>query len=324
MPLQPTRSDVHVNAILTQISIAYIQRAADFIASKVFPNIPVEKQSDRYFSYPKSYWFRTQSQRRAPGSESAGSGFAVDNTPNYLADVWAVHMDVADQIRGNQDAPLNLDRDATMFVTQQQLLRREVLWSTKYLSPGIWTGDPAGDFTPSILWDVANSNPIQDIDTEKRIIKSQTGVLPDTFVAADDVFFVLKNNPSILDRIKYTQRGIITEDLLAALLQLRQFLVSQAVLNSSTEGKADSFGFIASNSALLVYSNPTPSILMPSGGYTFAWKGMYGSGADGGGRISSFRMEHLKSDRIEGEMAFDQKLVGPDLGVYFANPLTNA
>jgi hypothetical protein len=305
------------------ISIAYIQRAEDFVASKVFPNVPVEKQSDRYFSYPKSFWLKTQAQRRAPGTESAGSGFAVDNTPNYFADVWAVHKDVDDQIRANADGPLSMDRDSTLFVTQQQLLRKEIHFSSKYLAAGIWQGDPAGDITPAVKWDTANGLPINDIDVEKRQIKSQTAFLPNTFVAADDVFFAIKNNASVLDRIKYTQRAVITEEILAALLQLKNFLVSQAVQDTSSEGQTDSYGFLTSNLALLVYANPTPSILMPSGGYTFSWKGLFGAGADGG-RISSFRMEHLKSDRIEGEMAWDQKLVGPDLGVLFLNPLAVA
>jgi len=305
------------------ISIAYIQRAADFIASRVFPNVPVEKQSDRYFSYPKSFWLKTQAQRRAPGTESAGSGFAVDNTPNYFADVWAVHKDVDDQIRQNADTPLSMDRDATLFVTQQQLLRKEIHFSSKYLTTGIWTGDPSGDFTPSVLWDTANGLPITDIDSEKRKVKSQTGFLPNTFVAADDVFFAIKNNASVLDRIKYTQRAVVTEDILAALLQLKNFLVSQAVQDTSSEGQTDSYGFVVSNSALLVYAAENPSLMMPSGGYTFSWKGLFGAGADGG-RISSFRIEQIKSDRIEGEMAWDQKLVGPDLGVYFNAPLSVA
>lgn len=323
MPVQPTRSDVHVNKPLTNISIAYIQRAEDFIASKVFPNVPVEKQSDRYFSYPKSFWLKTQSQRRAPGTESAGSGFAIDNTPNYFADVWAVHKDVDDQVRQNADGPLSMDRDATLFVTQQQLLRKEIYWASKYMQPGIWQGIPGGgDFTPSAEWDTANGLPINDIDTQKRVIKSQTAFLPNTYVASDDVFFAVKNNPSVLDRIKYTQTAVITEQLLAALLQLKNFLVSQAVTDTSSEGQADQYGFLVSNSGLLVYSNPTPSILMPSGGYTFSWKGLFGAGADGG-RISSFRIEQIKSDRIEGEMAWDQKLVGPDLGIYFENLLSD-
>jgi len=34
--------------------------------------------------------------------------------------------------------------------------------------------------------------------------------------------------------------------------------------------------------------------------------------------VSRIRMEHLKADRIEGEVAFANKLVAADLGVYFA------
>jgi hypothetical protein len=56
--------------------------------------------------------------------------------------------------------------------------------------------------------------------------------------------------------------------------------------------------------------------LVPSAGYTFSWTGLLGSGAEGG-RISKFRMEHLKADRIELEQAFDLKLVAADLGYFF-------
>src|SRR5208282_1783572 len=141
---QPTRSDVHVNKPLTEISIAYIQRAQDFIADKVFPIVPVLKQSDRYFSYTKDYWFRTAAAKRAPASESAGSGFLINNTPNYFADVWAVHQDIDDQTRTNADQPIDLDRDATLFVTQNLLLRREIQFVNNYMAIDIWTGGPGG------------------------------------------------------------------------------------------------------------------------------------------------------------------------------------
>ena len=44
---QPTLFQVHVQAALTQIAIAYIQDQSYYIADKVFPVIPVEHQSDR-------------------------------------------------------------------------------------------------------------------------------------------------------------------------------------------------------------------------------------------------------------------------------------
>lgn len=323
---QPTRSEVHVNRPLTNMSIAYIQRAQDFVADKVFPIVPVMKQSDRYFVYTKDFWFRTQAQKRAPSSESAGGGFKVDNTPSYFCDVFAVHQDVDDQTRANADQPLDLDRDATLFVTQQMLLRREISFTSQYIALGVWQGYVSGgvpiDFQPNVngqgFWDSASSNPMQDVDVLKRSVKSQTGYRPNCFVAADDVFTALRNNASVLDRIKYTQRGVVSEELLAMLFGLDKFLVADAVLNSAQEGQAFSGDFLVKNLALLVYANPAPSILQPSAGYIFSWQGLFGAGAQGN-RIKTFRMEHLESDRVEGEMAYNMKLVGADLGVLLKN-----
>ena len=316
---QPTRGDVHVNRPLTNISIAYIQDAKNFIADQVFPNVPVLKQADRYFSYTKDFWFRTNAQKRAPGAESAGAGFGIDNTPTYFCDVWAEHVDVDDQTRTNADMPLDLDRDATMFVTQGLLLRREIEFMRTFMGASIWTG--ASDTTPSIKWDAATGDPMLDVDNMKSDIKAKTGFMPNTFVVTNDVFFALRNNKYVLDRIKYTQRGVVTEEILAALFGVDKFLVSGAVLNSAQEGITASMNYLVTNCALLCYANPSPSILQPSAGYTFGWQGLFGAGALGN-RIKSFRIEKISSDRIEGEMAFDMKLVGADLGGFFTSILT--
>ena len=328
---QPTRSDVHINRALTNISVAYIQRAQDFIADKVFPIVPVLKQSDRYFVYDQGYWFQTSAQKRAPSTESAGSGFAINNTPTYFADVWAVHKDVDDQTRANADQPLDLDRDATLFVTQQMLLRREIQFANTYMTNNIWQGFLVGgvptDFQPNVngdgYWDTNTSNPMADIDFLKQQVKSQTGLLPSTLVVSNDVFFALRNNPTVLDRIKYTQRGVVSEELLANLFGVEKFLVASVVQNTSgTLPVPDSgvYSYLLQNNFLLVYANPAPSILQPSGGYIFSWQGLFGAGAQGN-RIMTFRMEQLKSDRIEGEMAFAMNLVGANLGVYGYNVL---
>src|SRR6185295_18912167 len=125
---QPTMSDVHVNVPLTNISIAYLQDLAGFVSDSVFPNIPVSKPSDRYFSYPRDAWNRADAKPRAPGTESAGSGWTIDNTPNYSVTVYAIHHDVDDQIRATVDAPISLDRDTTEYVTRQLTLLKEKLW----------------------------------------------------------------------------------------------------------------------------------------------------------------------------------------------------
>ena len=119
----PTRGDVHVNRPLTNISIAYLQRAIAFISSQVFPNIPVQKQSDSYFTYSRADFNRDEATQRAPGAESAGGGYRLDADATYSCRVNAYHKDVADQIRNNADSPLNLDREASEYVTLKALNR---------------------------------------------------------------------------------------------------------------------------------------------------------------------------------------------------------
>lgn len=119
--VQPTRGDVHVDRPLTNISVAFMQGAENFIADRVFPVIPVAKQSDRYFTYDRGMFNRDEMQLRAPGSESAGASYTL-STDSYNADVWALHKDVADQVRANADTPLQLDREATEFLDRKSVV----------------------------------------------------------------------------------------------------------------------------------------------------------------------------------------------------------
>lgn len=315
---QPTASDVHVNQPLTSISIAFIQDQKEFIADQVFPVVPVQKQSDRYYQYDKDAWFRSDAQIRAPSTESAGGGFTVDNTPTYYAAVRAFHKDVDDQIRANADPVINLDRDATEFVTRDLLMRKELDWASKYFTTGVWTGSTTGtDVTPGTLWDAGGSTPIEDMRAELLATKRNTGFRANVVCMGEEVWNVLVDHPDFLDRIKYTQRAIVTVDLLAAVLGVDKVVIGGAVENSANEGAALNLQFIFGKNVLLVYAAPRPSLMWPSGGYTFAWTGMFGANA-AGSRIMRFRMEHLKSDRVEGESAYDQKVVAPECGAFMS------
>lgn len=325
MGVQPTSRQVHVNQPLTNISIAYIQEQNNFVADQVFPTIPVQKKSDRYFKYLRENWMRSEARKRAPSTESAGSGFEIDNTPTYFADVYSVHKDISDQIRANADQPLDMDRDATEWVTQQLLLRREKIWVNSYFTENVWgteyegvaSSPAAGEF---LQWDNANSTPIEDVTDAGVAIAQVTGFRPNVLVLSPFVFNALKNHADILDRIKYTQSGMVTADILASLFEVDRVVVAFGIENTAEEGVDGDFDFIMGKHALLAYSNPTPSILQPSAGYTFAWEGLLGAG-QAGGRIRTFRMEQLASDRIEGDLAVDMKLVAEDLGVFFKDAI---
>jgi len=318
---QPSINSVHVDAILTNISVAYLQNQDNFIADKVFPVIPVDKKSDKFFTYTKNDWFRDEAQRRAGGTESAGGGYGL-STGNYSADVFAFHKDVDDQTVANADAPLNPLREATEFVTRRLLLRKEVQWNTDFFAGGIWGNDYDGVAgSPSAnevkQWsDYAASDPIDDIEDAKAGILSTTGMEPNTLVLGYDVFRALKNHPDIVDRIKYTSAQTVTSDMLAAMFDIPRVIISKGVKATNAEGASQAYSFTSGKKALLAYVAPSPGLLTPSAGYSFSWTGVSGGIGSTIG-VSSFRMESLKADRIEGEMAFDNKVIATDLGWFW-------
>jgi hypothetical protein len=314
---QPTSSDSHVDAILTNISVAFIQNRDNFIANRVFPSLPVEKQSDKYFVYTKGDWFRDEAAVRAPATESAGGGYTL-STSTYSADVWAYHKDVDDQVRANADTPLAPDRDATEFITQRMLLRKEIDWTSNFFATSIWTTDKTGgtDFTKWSTY--ASSDPIEDVEAGKATILASTGMLPNTLVLGYDAYRQLRNHPDIIDRVKYTSSNTVDTETIARLLGLERVLVSRAVKNTANEGATVSMSSIAGKNALLCYVSPSAGILTPTAGYSFEWRGV----SDGLGQtigISRFRMPELRADRIESQQAWDYKVISADLGYFFAS-----
>lgn len=319
---QPTPSDQHVDKILTGFSIKYANDNDAWIANKVFPIIPVNNQSDIYYKFDKGNWFRLDAQKRAPAAESAGGGYTL-TTDTYRADVWAIHKDVDDQSLANYDAPLRPFRNATNYVTDQLLLRRDSEWASAFFTTGVWDTDLQGVAgTPGAgqfqQFDQGASVPIDVIKAQSDAVKKVTGKRPNTLVIGADVKNYLFDHSTILDRVKHSTLGVITPQLVSQVLEVDRVVVADAIYNTSQEGQADSMDYIAnSKSMLLAYAEQTtPDIENVSAGYTFAWNGLLGSNAFTG-RVSRFRMDKNKADRVEIEGAFDMKAVATDCAVFF-------
>lgn len=312
---QPTQSDVHVDAILTGISVAYMQEADHFVAGKVFPSVPVTKQSDKFFTYTQADFFRDEVQYRADGTESAGSGYGL-STDSYSANVWALHKDIGDQTRANADAPLNMDQDATRFLAQQMLIRQERDWATNYFGTGIWDTDT----TPSTLWSASGSDPIGDVQAGINTMLTNTGYRPNVGVCSYAVFSILKNHPDIVERYKYTTSESMTTDLIARVLGLDELHVMGSIVNSADEGATASYAQIGDKDMLLAYVPASAGLMQPSAGYNFSWTGLANSGGIGTSTsVSRFRMDHLRADRLEIQSAWDFKVVSSALGYFFSN-----
>lgn len=327
----PTPADLHVNVPLTNVSIAYMQGAGSFIADKVFPKVKVDKQSNIYWKYTKSDWRRTDVKRRAPGTESPGVGWKTE-TDQYFCHVYAVHKDIDDQLRSNADSNFNLDRDATEFVTNQQLLKRDIDWTNSYFRSGVWATEKVGvSASPTsgqfLQFDNAGSDPLSLVGDWILDFRQLTGFAPNVCVMGARVMNALKQHPDIVDRIKYTQRGIVTEDLIATLFDVDELYVTyatQALGPELNDGKmqdaAATYDFIGDPTGLLfAYAPSSPSQMVPSAGYTFTWTGYQNNE---GVRIKKFRQERIASDRVEAEQTYDMKVVCPDMGLWVGSAVS--
>jgi len=321
----PTRQNIHVNRPLTNISVAYMQKAESFVAGQVFPIVPVQKQSDRYFVYLKEDWFRDEAMKRVQGAESAGGGYEIDNTPTYFCETWAYHKDVTAADRANSDKPLTPDRDATQFISQKLLVRKEVEWMSRFFATSLWTTEYTGvTATPTgtqrLHWNDASSTPVEDVADAQIAIQAVTGYKPNVLTLGPYVYKDLRNHGDIIDRIKYSGMipAMANQNSMAALFDVDKVIVAEGVTNSAAKGATEDTDFIAGKHALLSYSPNSPGLKQPTAGYTFSWTGLLGAGAFGN-RMNTIDMPWLGlgTRRIEGEMSFDFKLVAADLGAFF-------
>jgi hypothetical protein len=328
MPVtNPTAGDVHVNAPLTNFGQKYLLSANSFIASRAMPNIPVSKQSDLYYEFNQGDFLRDEAVERADGTESAGGGFRLSTSP-YFANVYAFHKDVTDRQRANQDVQVRLDQSAAQWVTQKLLIKRELSFTGAYVSAGKWATDKT--LAAADRWDQSTSDPISQVREGKRVVQGQTGMRPNKMIIARDAYDTLLDNDAIVGRIAggatVAMPALVQKQRLTELLELDEIYILDGIYNSSAANMADptaaTIGFMSSGKALLYYAPASVNLDEPTAGTQFSWSGFTGA-TNSGQRIKRFRMEHLSSDRIEGEMAFDYKLVGESLGYFFPAVLTD-
>lgn len=316
---QPTQTQVHVDAILTNISVAYMNKPGNYIASQAFPPVTVPKQTDKYFTYTKGDWFRDEAKKRADATESQGSGYG-QSTDTYSCDVFALHKDIGDQTRANADVPLQLETDAVRFITDRMMLRQEKQFVSDAFGNSIWDTNVSGGTDFTVWSNYSSSDPISDVETGKAKILKTTGFEPNTLIVGYNVWRYLKHHPDIVDRISGGSNSgspaLVTAQLVAAIFEVDRILVAKAINNTAVEGETVVQAFTHGDHALLCYVNPNPGLMSPSAGYTFVWQGVsQGLGQNVG--VKQFRIEELGADRVEGQIAFDNKIVATDMGYMF-------
>jgi len=158
---------------------------------------------------------------------------------------------------------------------------------------GVWGTSTTLSATASpFQWsDYAQSDPIADADTAKRVIKRNTGATPNVLFVGLLAWERLKEHPLITEKYKHTQVGIMTEELVARVLGVDEVIVGDSVQNTGDDNQAFSGADIWTDNALFLVRNQ-PALGVANGGYTFMWneKGNIPWG------VESYRDEPVRSN----------------------------
>ena len=324
MPQPSLESVGSLNRPLTEISIAEVQEAEAFGATQMMRDVPVAKKSAKYRTYAPGFFHRSEVQKVAPGGRYPRSGYEL-SSDSYSCDVQGVEMPIPDQSRENEDETGDLDRDAAIWGTHQMLLRREKDFLNSYFTTGVWTGGTGvggAGTTPATKWNASSSTPLENIRAELTSMQVKSGRRGNVVGMPRPVWDVLVDHPQLVGRLGNDERKFVQRAFVAALLEVEDVVVFDAIENTAAEGAADVNAFIAgTDDVLILYRPRSPSQLTPAALYNFVWSGFSGAGP-AGNRVMTYRDEVVESDIIRTQFAYDQKLVAPDMGVLLPDVLT--
>jgi hypothetical protein len=308
-----TGRQLHIDRPLSKISIGFVP--TDFIADQIYPVVPVVERSDKYYIFDRGDWFRVPNTLRATKEKPKRVEFAV-SSESYYANNYALAEEIAWEDRANADAALSLDMSTTEHLTG--LLMTD--WEKRLASQLTSTSNLGSSTTLSGTdqWsDFVNSDPVGDVTAGMQAIQGSTGKKANLAVMGQEVWNKLKDHPDILDRIKHTQRGIATPDIVAQVFQVDKLLIGAAIENTGTEGLADSMSYIWGKNVLLAHTPASAGLRTASLGYAFRWK----PAGFGDMTVIRNRDEERRVDILSVEYFQDEKITASELGYLIADTI---
>lgn len=295
----PEPNSPAVNPILTEVSVQY--RNNDFIADQILPIKGVNYKSGRYVKYAKEDRFAIIDTKLASKAEAREVEWASTDQ-QYLCQGYALKEFLSDDEKNNMPAPLEAETDTTEFVTDLVQLGRE-----KRVADLLAANVPGAN--AAAKWSVAGTDVIGMINTAIQNCFAPAN----TVIMSRDVLFALDVNSDIKDRIKYTQLGVLTTDLLAKLFKVDRVIVGNSRYNTAKKGQNAVFTRVWSDNVYVTYINPRPSPRTLTLGISFA-ENLY---AGAGYRVRTWREEKRGlggGEIIQVETSIDEVLMASDCG----------
>lgn len=251
MPYASGRGLHQINAPLSNLSVKYANDKESFLASKVFPQVPVKKESDAYYIYGRDN-MRVPETLRANKAPANEDGYTL-STSTYELEQHSLRDLISQRDRDNADSALSPDVDTMENLTEKILLRKEIQCAATLFTTTSFSNNHS--LTSTLKWTAltTTSDPIGDVSTATTVILQNSAKKPNKLIFGHGVMQGLKDHPNIIERIKYSERGIITSEILSAVFDVASIHVGETVQNTGTEGGTDTLAFVWASDAWLGY-----------------------------------------------------------------------
>ena len=282
MPQGSTR----ISKALTNLTINYTN--GQFIAQDILKDIPVQSESDQYYVF--------SSDRQLPITNRANGALAnmvtwEVSTSTYNLTEHSLKDVITKRDMNNAESQLQLRKVTIENLAEKILLRQEyeahkvLFTTTTFSSNGTLTS------ATSMRYVTTTSAPIQQALSASSVILRDSGMKPNKIATNFHGFMSLKENLNVIDRFKYTQRGILTKELLAAAFDVDEFHVGTCSYNPAKEGEDLSMTTVWGSDFLIGYFAPAPGLRTRTSASIFRQR-MFGS---------PMTVKNWKSDDIDGE-----------------------
>jgi len=290
-----------VDPVLTNLARGYSN--AQFVASVLFPMVTVSKESGKIPEFTKES-FKIYSTERAIRAKSNRINPEDRNDIDFTLTEHDLEYPI--DYREAQDDIFPSQAHAAFVVSEGIMLRLEKLAADIAQDDSNYpTGNKvtlgAGDkFTDS------SSNPFDTFRDASEAIRKKNAKRPNTCLLGASTYAALKEHPAVYERIKYTQKGIVTPDLLRELLDFDKLVVADSVYSDDAGNLAD----VWDDNVIIAYvpkkqSDVPRSFYEPSFAYTLRKRG---------NPVVDTYAEQGKVQLIRSTDIFVPKMVGSDAG----------
>ena len=294
------------NPVLTAMLEKYLRLKSGFVASRLAPYFHASEQSAKYYVFDRDNMMSIPTDlSRAPSGPYKRTSLKLSDD-SYSTTDKGIEIPVDDYERSKYKNTFTID-DAAMRRAETIIrVNHEKRVAALAVSAGVTSS------VPTVKWDTfATSTPVADIDTAKEYVYKNCGMDANLMILPRPVYMFLKEHPAIIDKIKYSQKGISTVEIMQEVFGIAEILVAGLGENTAASGQAVVPGYIWADNVIICHAENTEDLQAPNFLRTFLWTESTGNNDV---LVESYRENAIKSDIHRASQYTDEKLVGAELG----------